>query len=86
MSAVVALSRLLLASGSAPLTEEQRRQISLIDTSGQTLFSLVNDLLDMAKAEAGQLEVVSAPVDLRALVGQLGAVLRSTWPPAMSSC
>ncbi|MFF0058349.1 sensor histidine kinase [Streptomyces microflavus] len=81
VSAVVALSRLLLAAGSAPLTEEQRRQISLIDASGQTLFSLVNDLLDMAKAEAGQLEIVSAPVDLRALVGQLGAVLRSTWPP-----
>ncbi|MFF6906088.1 sensor histidine kinase [Streptomyces sp. NPDC012389] len=81
VNAVVALSRLLLAAGSDPLTEEQRRQISLVDASGQTLFSLVNDLLDMAKAEAGQLETVSAPVDLRALVGQLGAVMRSTGMP-----
>ncbi|MCD9902331.1 ATP-binding protein [Streptomyces sp. MT29] len=81
VNAVIALSRLLLAAGSAPLTEEQRRQVSLIDASGQTLFSLVNDLLDMAKAEAGQLEIAAAPVDLRALVGQLGAVMRSTGMP-----
>ncbi|MEV4877841.1 sensor histidine kinase [Streptomyces cyaneofuscatus] len=81
VNAVVALSRLLLAAGSAPLTEEQRRQVSLIDASGQTLFALVNDLLDMAKAEAGQLEITVAPVDLRALVGQLGAVMRSTGMP-----
>ncbi|MET7871843.1 sensor histidine kinase [Streptomyces cyaneofuscatus] len=81
VNAVVALSRLLLAAGSAPLTEEQRRQVSLIDASGQTLFSLVNDLLDMAKAGAGQLEIAAAPVDLRALVGQLGAVMRSTGMP-----
>ncbi|MER6638782.1 sensor histidine kinase [Streptomyces microflavus] len=78
VNAVVALSRLLLAAGSTPLTEEQRRQVSLIDASGQTLFALVNDLLDMAKAEAGQLETVPAPTDLRALVGQLAAVMRST--------
>ncbi|MGA5472372.1 sensor histidine kinase [Streptomyces arboris] len=81
VNAVVALSRLLLAAGSAPLTEEQRRTVSLIDASGQTLFALVNDLLDMAKAEAGQLEIAAAPVDLRALVGQLGAVMRSTGMP-----
>ncbi|MFJ4968122.1 sensor histidine kinase [Streptomyces sp. NPDC088755] len=81
VNAVVALSRLLLASGPGGLTEEQRHQLSLIDASGQTLFSLVNDLLDMAKAEAGQLEITSAPVDLRALVGQLGAVMRSTGTP-----
>ncbi|NEE45350.1 hybrid sensor histidine kinase/response regulator, partial [Streptomyces sp. SID8455] len=67
-----------LAAGSTPLTEEQRRQVSLIDASGQTLFALVNDLLDMAKAEAGQLESIPAPTDLRALVGQLAAVMRST--------
>ncbi|WP_411082057.1 sensor histidine kinase [Streptomyces sp. cmx-18-6] len=78
VNAVVALSRLLLAPGSSPLNDEQRRQISLVDASGQTLLALVNDLLDVAKAEAGELEIVSGPVDLRALVGQLGAVMRST--------
>ncbi len=75
---MVALTRLLLAPDSAPLTDEQRRQLSLIDASGQSLLSLVGDLLDVAKAEAGQLEINAAPTDLRALLAQLGAVMRNT--------
>ncbi|MEV6260668.1 sensor histidine kinase [Streptomyces sp. NPDC051784] len=78
VNAVVALTRLLLAPGSAPLTDEQRRQLSLIDASGQSLLALVGDLLDVAKAEAGQLEINAAPADLRALLAQLGAVMRNT--------
>ncbi|WP_329458025.1 sensor histidine kinase [Streptomyces sp. NBC_01497] len=80
VNAVVALSRLLLTPGSGPLNDDQRRQVSLIDASSQTLFSLVNDLLDVAKAESGQVEIETAPVDLRTLVGQLAAVLRGTGP------
>ncbi|MGW8489577.1 sensor histidine kinase [Streptomyces sp. NPDC055886] len=80
VNAVVALTRLLLAPGSSPLTDEQRRQLSLIDASGQSLLALVSDLLDVAKAEAGQLEVSAAPTDLRALLAQLGAVMRHTGP------
>ncbi|GGR72975.1 sensor histidine kinase [Streptomyces rubiginosohelvolus] len=80
VNAVVALTRLLLAPGSSPLTDEQRRQVSLIDASGQSLLALVGDLLDVAKAEAGQLEVNAAPTDLRALLAQLGAVMRNTGP------
>ncbi|MFD3437165.1 sensor histidine kinase [Streptomyces sp. NPDC058685] len=79
VNAVVALSRLLTAPGSAPLDDEQRRQIALIASSGHTLLALVNDLLDVAQAESGQLGVSCAEVDLRVLVGQLAGVLRSTY-------
>ncbi|MCM2389597.1 sensor histidine kinase [Streptomyces albipurpureus] len=78
VNSVVALSRLLLDPGSAYLSEEQHRQLSLIASSGQTLLDLVNDLLDVAKAESGQLEPRLGPVDLHALVGQLGGALRNT--------
>lgn len=78
VNAVVALTRLLMAPHSSPLTDEQRRQLSLIDASGQSLLALVSDLLDVAKAEAGQLEINAAPTDLRALLAQLGAVMRNT--------
>ncbi|MFI6137139.1 ATP-binding protein [Streptomyces griseus] len=78
VNAVVALTRLMLAPDSAPLTDEQRRQLSLIDASGESLLALVGDLLDVAKAEAGQLEVSTGPTDLRVLLAQLGAVMRNT--------
>ncbi|MFI1018678.1 sensor histidine kinase [Streptomyces sp. NPDC020965] len=78
VNAVVALSRLLLDPESARLDDDQHRQLSLIASSGQTLLSLVNDLLDVAKAESGQLEPQLGPVDLHAVVGQLGGALGST--------
>ncbi|MCF3963718.1 sensor histidine kinase [Streptomyces fuscigenes] len=80
VNAIVALTRLLLSPGTGPLNEDQRTQLSLVDASSQTLFALVNDLLDVAKAESGQVQIESAPVDLRTLVGQLAAVLGGTRP------
>ncbi|WP_105967843.1 sensor histidine kinase [Streptomyces geranii] len=77
VNSVVALSTLLLAPSSPPLTEEQREQINLVASSGHTLLSLVNDLLDVAKAEAGHLDIHPRPVDLRLLVAHLGGLLRS---------
>ncbi|MET7391444.1 ATP-binding protein [Streptomyces sp. NPDC005444] len=79
INAVVALSRLLLDPGSAPLSPEQREQIALIGSSGQTVLSLVGDLLDVVKAESGQLDIQREPVDLRLLVAQLGATFESTY-------
>lgn len=83
VNAVVGLTRLLLSETSA-LTEDQRRQLSLIGASGDTLLSLVGELLDVAKAESGQLEIHSAPVDLRVLLGQLHGTLRGTAAPGVT--
>lgn len=44
------------------LSENHRHQISLIHKAGQHLLCLVNDLLDMARIDAGKLELVKAPV------------------------
>ncbi len=80
INAVVALSQLLLAPESEHLTAEQKQQIELIASSGNTMLALVNDLLDVAKAESGLLEIHDAPVDLRLLVGQLSGIMRGTYP------
>jgi signal transduction histidine kinase len=83
VNAVVGLTRLLLSETSA-LTDDQRRQLSLIGASGDTLLSLVGELLDVAKAESGQLEIQSAQVDLRVLLGQLHGTLRGTAAPGVT--
>ncbi|MBX9599756.1 MAG: response regulator [Bryobacteraceae bacterium] len=48
------LCRLLLEEDAGPLTEEQVKQVRLIQKSQQELLELVNDLLDLAKVEAGK--------------------------------
>jgi signal transduction histidine kinase/CheY-like chemotaxis protein len=50
---ILGLSRLLLDTADAPLTDEQQKQVRFIRSSAEELSSLVNDLLDLSKAESG---------------------------------
>jgi signal transduction histidine kinase len=76
VTAIIGLGRLLTDESSDRLTEEQRRQVELIRGSATDLLSLVNDLLDLAKAEAGRIEPNWSDVDLKAIFGQLRGTLR----------
>ncbi|WIM96714.1 sensor histidine kinase [Actinoplanes oblitus] len=76
VTAIIGLGRLLVDSSSDELTEEQARQVELIRTSASDLLTLVNGLLDLAKAEAGRIEPNWSEVDLKAMFGQLRGTLR----------
>lgn len=75
MNGVVGFAELLLASD---LTTEQRRDVSLIADSGKAMMKLLNDILDLSKIEAGQLEVVPEPFDLPHAVRACGKLLGAT--------
>ncbi|WDZ86273.1 sensor histidine kinase [Micromonospora cathayae] len=77
VTAIIGLARLLADSASDPLTSEQARQVGLIRSSATDLLVLVNDLLDLAKAESGRIEPDWADVDLRVVFGQLRGTLRA---------
>jgi signal transduction histidine kinase len=77
VTAIIGLGRLLTDSSSDRLTEDQARQVELIRGSASDLLALVNDLLDLAKAEAGRIEPHITEVDLRAVFGQLRGTLRA---------
>jgi signal transduction histidine kinase len=83
VTAVIGLTRLLLDPRSDPLTGEQTHQLQLVQTSAADLLDRVNDLLDLAKAESGQLEPQWAPVDLVNLFGQLRGTLRPMAKPGV---
>jgi len=52
------------------LTDEQRRYLEVVERNSQRLLHLVNDLLFVARLEAGQLELQSAELDLSVIVRQ----------------
>jgi signal transduction histidine kinase len=76
VATVIGLSRLLLDGGAEPLTADQAEQVGLIRSSAADLLLLVNDLLDLAKAESGRLEPTLAEVLLDRVFDQLRATLR----------
>ncbi|MEO3828055.1 ATP-binding protein [Actinomadura sp. B10D3] len=75
VNGIIGLSRLLLDPAADPVTPEQRQQIILIGETGGTLLALVNELLDMARAEQGRLEPRPAPVNVPALLTHLAELM-----------
>ena len=76
LNSVLALSRLLLARTDGELTPEQEKQVQFIRKAAESLTELVDDLLDLAKVEAGK--TVVTPVEFKAeeLFGALRGMLR----------
>lgn len=70
-NSILGLTRLLSDPGAAALSTEQAEQVGFIRTSATDLIALVNELLDLAKAESGRLDPVVRDVDLAALLGEL---------------
>ncbi len=59
-----------------PLDAEQRGHVELISSSGAALESLISDILDLSKIEAGTLEIESSPFALRGCIEQVCALLK----------
>ncbi len=68
MTGVLGMSELLL---STPLDETQRGYTHAIQNAGSHLLRLVNDALDIARIEAGRLELQHQEFELRALVAEV---------------
>jgi signal transduction histidine kinase len=76
LNSILALSRLLLDRLDGELTSEQERQVGYIRRSAESLLELVNDLLDLAKVEAGKVDVRATPFTVSSLFGALRGALR----------
>jgi two-component system, NarL family, sensor histidine kinase BarA len=70
------LRETLAAAGGAAADSKPSRYLQNILTSGRNLLELINDLLDLAKIEAGKMDVRSEPLSLGDLFEALGSVLK----------
>ena len=58
MNGIIGMSHLLLDT---ELTQEQKRQASVIRSSSESLLAIINDILDLSKLEAGKFEIQKLP-------------------------
>lgn len=72
MNGVIGMTGLLLET---ELNEEQRRYVETIRSSGETLLTIINDILDISKIEAGKLELEAVEFDLIEWLDDFAAAL-----------
>jgi signal transduction histidine kinase/CheY-like chemotaxis protein len=76
LNSVRALSSMLLSGADGALGEDQQTQVRFIAKAAEDLSELVNDLLDLAKIEAGKIDVRPARFDVAELFSALRGMLR----------
>ena len=81
LGSIRSIARILLDKLDGPLTAEQERQVHFITTSAAELTDMVNDLLDLAKVEAGRISISPAWFEMV----DLFAALRGMFKPILTS-
>ena len=80
LNSIIGFTGVLLQELAGPLLPEQKKQLSMVQGSARHLLSLINDVLDISKIEAGQLELVRVPVDLHAVIdGAMRSIQPMAW-------
>jgi PAS domain S-box-containing protein len=65
LNSIIGFTGLLIEGLAGPVNEEQAKQLGMVQNSSRHLLALINDVLDLSKIEAGQLNVQKAPFDFR---------------------
>ena len=68
MNGVIGTTALLAET---PLDTEQEKYVEIIQTSGENLLSVINDVLDFSKIESGKMEIEHEPFDLRSTIEEV---------------
>ncbi|MGL6109903.1 MAG: hybrid sensor histidine kinase/response regulator, partial [Rubrivivax sp.] len=70
LNAVLGFAQLLLADGDKVGSDTRRRRLVHIESAGQHLLSLIDDVLDLSSLEGGEMRIAAQPVALADLVAQ----------------
>ena len=74
LNSIIGFTGILLQGLAGPLNDEQKKQLEMVRGSSRHLLALINDVLDISKIEAGQLEVSLEPFDLRASLTKVAEI------------
>ena len=75
LNGILGFAQILLMDPRAPLDESQRRRALCIESAGQALLGLINEVLDIARIEAGGVRVDMGDVDVAAVVREVSALI-----------
>jgi len=79
LNSIIGFTGILLQNLVGPLNDEQTKQLGMVRDSAQHLLSLINDVLDISKIEAGQIEIALETFDVRESISR---VIKTATPMA----
>ena len=68
LNSIIGFTGIILQGIVGPLNDEQKKQLNMVNVSAQHLLSLINDVLDISKIEAEQLQVAYENYDLHSTI------------------
>ena len=68
LNSIIGFTGILLMGLGGPLTGEQEKQLTMVQESARHLLELINDVLDISKIEAGQIELARDQFDMRTAI------------------
>ena len=74
LNSVIGFSQMMADSSS--MFEEEKHNLAIINRAGHHLLTLINDILELSKIEAGRMQLQTGPVDLRGLLDEVVEMVR----------
>ncbi|MGK5050443.1 ATP-binding protein [Janthinobacterium sp. RB2P8] len=74
LNSVIGFSQMMADSSS--MFEEEKHNLAIINRAGHHLLTLINDILELSKIEAGRMQLQTAPVDLNGLLDEVLEMVR----------
>jgi signal transduction histidine kinase len=68
LNSIIGFTGIILMGMAGELTEEQRKQLTMVKTNANQLLALINDVIDVSKIEAGSVDLLIEEFDLTTLV------------------
>ena len=76
LNSIIGFTGILLQGLAGPLNEEQSKQLGMVRGSARHLLDLINDVLDISKIEAGQLQMAREPFDLSESIAKIVSLIK----------
>ena len=76
LNSIIGFTGIILQGLAGPLNAEQAKQLGMVQSSARHLLALINDVLDISKIEAGQLEIHAERFNLRASLEKVAALIK----------
>jgi signal transduction histidine kinase len=75
LNSIIGFTGIILQGLTGPISDEQRKQLSMVYGSAKHLLGLINDLLDLSRIESGKMEVVRQPFQVNDVVAEVAQSL-----------